>query len=112
MQGGLNKLTPTRTPQITVKNQNFFDFLKVSNELGKVSKFFYFQTPFSWKITPIQVNPITLKGTPCHFHFILDMVFALNLRMKRGIGLNLLHHTTIQNRFRPTVVAHCGRVKF
>ena len=38
--GGLNQPAPSRSPKNTVKNQkNFFDFPKVHNELGKVTKF-------------------------------------------------------------------------
>ena len=38
--GGLNQPAPSRSPKNTVKNQKFFfDFLKVHNELGKVTKF-------------------------------------------------------------------------
>ena len=38
MWGGLNQPAPSRSPQNTVKNQFFFDFLKVYIELGKVKK--------------------------------------------------------------------------
>ena len=38
--GGLNQPAPSRSPQNTVKNPKFFfDFLKVHNELGKVTNF-------------------------------------------------------------------------
>ena len=38
--GGLNQPTPSRSPQNTVKNPpKIFEFLKVHNELGKVTKF-------------------------------------------------------------------------
>ena len=48
--GGLNQPTPSRSPQNTVKNQkNFFDFLKVHNELGKVTKFWTSRPLFSWR---------------------------------------------------------------
>ena len=38
--GGLNQPAPSRSPQNTVKNQKkFLDFLKVHNELEKVTKY-------------------------------------------------------------------------
>ena len=37
--GGLNQPTPSRSPQNTDKPNFIFDFLKVHNELGKVTKF-------------------------------------------------------------------------
>ena len=43
---GLIQLTPSRSQRNTEKN-NFFDFLKVCNELGKVRKFDNSQ--FLWK---------------------------------------------------------------
>ena len=48
--GGLNQPAPSRSPQNTVKNQKiFFDFLKVHNELGKVTKFWTSRPLFSWR---------------------------------------------------------------
>ena len=62
--GGLNQPTPSRSPQNTVKNQKkIFDFLKVHNELGKVTKFWTSRPLFSWrnshlkKCGMIQPNP-------------------------------------------------------
>ena len=46
--GGLNQPTPSRSPQNTVKNQHFFDSLKVHNELGKVMYFGTSRPLFSW----------------------------------------------------------------
>ena len=48
--GGLNQPAPSRSPQNTVKNQIFFfDFWKVNNELGKVTKFWTSRPLFSWR---------------------------------------------------------------
>ena len=44
--GGLNQPTSSRSPQNTVKNQNFFDFPKVHNELKKIHEFWDLQNPF------------------------------------------------------------------
>ena len=48
--GGAEQPAPSRSPQNTVKNQKFFfDFRKVHNELGKVTKFGTSRTLFSWR---------------------------------------------------------------
>ena len=48
--GGLNQPAPSRSPKNTVKNQNFFfAFLKVHNELGKVTKSGTSKPLFSWR---------------------------------------------------------------
>ena len=48
--GGLNQHAPSRSPQNTVKNQKKkLDFLKVYNELGKVTKSETSSTTFSWR---------------------------------------------------------------
>ena len=48
--GGMNQPTPSTSPQNTVKNQNFYvDFLKVHNELGKVTTFWTSRPLFSWR---------------------------------------------------------------
>ena len=47
--GGLNQPAPSRPTQNTVKKTNFFAFLKVHNELGKVTKFDTFRPLFSWR---------------------------------------------------------------
>ena len=74
-KGGLNQPAPSRSPQNTVKNQIFFfDFLKVHNELEKVTKFWTSRPLFSWRNIhlkkvqadaahpcPNRVNPIPLK---------------------------------------------------
>ena len=47
--GKQNQPTPSRSPQNTVKNQkNYFAFLKVHNELGKVMKSGTSKLLFSW----------------------------------------------------------------
>ena len=75
----LNQPTPSRSPQNSVKNRNFFfAFLKVHNELGKVTKFGTSKPLFSWRNSHHMMYPVHYIMYPIHhmmatpIHLMMD----------------------------------------
>ena len=75
---------PSRSPQNTVKNQNiFFAFLKVHNELGKVTNFGTSKPLFSWKNSHLKKcgliqPPSTGLGLLFKFGYVMFIAYWWN----------------------------------
>ena len=68
--GGLNQPTPSRSPQNTVKNPpKIFEFLKVHNELGKVTKFWTSRPLSSWRNSHL-LDHYFFKTSKCLWKFL------------------------------------------